>query len=98
MHRHSARCCSKRKTNRKLILIGDICGWIGAAIILAAYCLVSFEILNGGDLTYQAMNISGAGLMMILAIARSARPSIVVNAVWVIIGIIAVVNIISLVK
>ena len=97
-HKHSKNCCEKEKGNKKFILVGDICGWIGAAIVLTAYCLISFEILRGSDLIYQLMNIIGSGLMMVLAIARSARPSIVVNLVWIVIGFIAVVNLISLIK
>ena len=97
-HKHSAKCCKEKQTNKKLILVGDICGWVGAALILTAYCLISFEVLKGSDLSYQLMNIIGSGLMMVLAIARSARPSIVVNAVWIVIGIVAVVNLISILK
>jgi len=97
-HKHSAKCCAEEKVNKKFILVGDICGWVGAAIVLTAYCLISFEIVRGSDMLYQLMNIVGSGLMMVLAIARSARPSIVVNLVWIIIGVIAVVNLISLIK
>ena len=97
-HKHSAKCCLEKKTNKRFTLIGDICGWVGAAIILTAYCLISFGVLYGESATYQIMNIVGSGLMMVLAIARSARPSIVVNAVWMIVGVVAIVNLILLLK
>ena len=67
-------------------------------MVLVAYCLISFGILYGTDLYYQLLNIIGSGLMMILAIARSAKPSIVVNLVWAIIGIVTIVNLVLMLK
>lgn len=93
MHKHLKNTKNKKRS-KSFILFGDICGWIGAALILGAYVMVSFNALHGEDLTYQIMNIVGSGLMLILAVARSARPSIFVNTVWIIIGLVAIVNLI----
>jgi hypothetical protein len=83
------------KTNKKLLKIGDIFGWAGAFLLVLAYILISFGIVDNSTIWYQILNILGAGMLMFLGIVRRAVPSAFTNIVWVIIGIVAIVNILT---
>ncbi|WP_432827081.1 CBU_0592 family membrane protein [Dactylosporangium sp. CA-092794] len=61
-------------------------GWVGAALVLVAYALVSAKRLAGDGLPFQVMNIAGAVTLAVNSAASNAWPSVVVNVVWVGIG------------
>jgi hypothetical protein len=46
-------------------LLVNIIGWIGVALLLVAYWLVSSRRWSGDSLPYQALNVSGAGLLIV---------------------------------
>nr|MBA2380441.1 hypothetical protein [Blastocatellia bacterium] len=46
-------------------IILDGLGWIGAALILAAYGLVSFKRLAPDSMAYQGLNIAASILLLI---------------------------------
>ena len=60
----------------------DIEGWIGAAVILIAYFLISTKRLTGDSLAYQTMNLAGGLLLILNTIYYGAYPSSGVNLVW----------------
>ena len=95
MHRHLLHHHTASEKGKCWLLIGDITGWIGAFVLLGAYLLVSFDLIGAQSIAYQLMNIIGAVGLMILALARRATPSVFVNAIWIIIGLVAIVGIIS---
>jgi len=71
----------------------NLLGWYGALATLAAYFLVSFEIMGPRDLTYQALNLTGAiGLACICFYKRTYQP-LFVNIVWSTIAVFAILNI-----
>lgn len=73
---------------------GDAIGWIGTVLTLAAYFSISFGILHSRDLSYQILNLAGAlGLGTICYFRRTYQP-FVVNIIWGIIAILAILNII----
>ena len=76
-------------TERNLV---DIAGWIGVVAILIAYGLVSMKRMEGDSVRYQALNIIGAGLLIYNSYYFQAYPSVVVNLVWVIIGMYTMVH------
>jgi hypothetical protein len=67
----------------------DVIGWTGAALILAAYALLSSGKLSSASLTYHLMNILGAAGFVINSGWNGALPSAAMNVVWIGIGIYA---------
>jgi hypothetical protein len=67
----------------------EVVGWAGAALILAAYALLSEERLSGRSLVFQAMNVVGAAGFVINSTWHGALPSAALNVLWLLIGAIA---------
>ncbi len=77
------------------LIVARVIGWCGALMILAAYILVSFEVLSVKSAPYQVLNIIGAlGIIVISFYKRAYSPG-VLNIVWVVIATIALVRIIG---
>jgi hypothetical protein len=70
----------------------ELCGWIGAALILGAYSLLSLGKIKGPSRAYQAMNIAGAAGLVLNSAWNGAIPSAVLNIIWMGIGFYAVWN------
>ena len=68
-------------------LLVEAAGWLGAALILGSYLLLSSGRLEGRSRTYQAMNVVGAAGFIINSGAHGAIPSTVLNVIWAIIGL-----------
>ncbi|MEO8547945.1 MAG: hypothetical protein ABI422_06205 [Sphingomicrobium sp.] len=64
----------------------EAAGWIGAALILLAYLLLSMGKVTGQSLLYQGMNIVGAAGFIINGWWHGALPSAVLNVIWMLIG------------
>lgn len=67
----------------------DIAGWIGAALLLLAYALVSNRRLAGDSVRFQLLNLSGGVMLAANSAYHGALPSVAVNAVWIVIGLTA---------
>ena len=67
----------------------EVAGWAGAALILAAYALLSAGRLSGGSLLFQAMNVVGAAGFVINSTWHGALPSAALNVLWLLIGAVA---------
>ena len=67
----------------------DILGWLGVALFLVAYALVSTKKLEGDSVIYQAMNILGGVLLVTNSFYYHALPSVGVNVAWIGIAIFA---------
>jgi hypothetical protein len=65
----------------------DVVGWAGAALVLAAYGLVSTKRLDGDSVVYQLLNVIGAVGMLINTYVRGALPSAAVNLIWIGLGV-----------
>jgi hypothetical protein len=61
----------------------DLIGWTGAALVLIAYGLISVQWMDGNSFGYQALNVSGALMLVINSYYLGAYPSVGVNAAWV---------------
>ena len=68
------------------VIIGII-GWSGAAIILAAYLLLSAGRMTGQSRLYQWMNVVGAACFIVNSGYNGAMPSAALNVVWAAIGL-----------
>ena len=64
----------------------EVIGWSGAALIVAAYALLSAGKLNGHSKTYHLMNIAGAIGFVVNSGWNGALPSAALNVVWIAIG------------
>lgn len=64
----------------------DVLGWIGTALIVAAYALISANRLDGSSLLYQGMNIVGSVFVGANALYYGAYPSVGINVLWILIG------------
>ena len=64
-------------------LLVDLLGWLGAAILLVAYALVSLRRLEGNSPVYQALNLVGGALLIVNSFFYGAYPSVTVNLFWV---------------
>lgn len=70
-------------------IVVDVVGWLGAGCLLLAYALLSAGRLRA-RIGYQLLNLAGAvGLAVNTAYYR-AWPSVAVNLVWLVIGVLAV--------
>lgn len=67
----------------------EIIGWVGAALILGAYALLSANKLRAESVTYHLMNILGAAGFVINSGYNGALPSAVMNVIWIGIGVYA---------
>jgi hypothetical protein len=61
----------------------EIIGWVGAALILGAYALLSANRLRAESVTYHLMNILGAAGFVINSGYNGALPSAVMNVIWI---------------
>lgn len=64
------------------MLLIEIGGWIGAAVLLAAYFLVSRGKVKPQGYLFQGLNLSASLLLMINTWVNRAYPSAFVNLVW----------------
>lgn len=72
------------------ILFVEIAGWTGAALILAAYGLLTAGRLRAQSYAYQGMNVVGAIGFVINSGWNGAVPSTALNVVWPGIGLVAI--------
>jgi hypothetical protein len=72
--------------------MADVLGWIGAALLLSAYALLSFRKLSPQGLVYQGMNVVGSSLLAVNTGYHRAFPSTAVNVVWIFIAIAALLH------
>ena len=68
------------------VIVINVVGWIGMALLISAYGLVTTGRITGPSLTFQLMNLVGGGSLMVNSAYYSAWPSAALNAVWVVIG------------
>lgn len=73
----------------------EIIGWYGAAAIVGAYALVSFSLLKADSLPYQVLNGTGAIGIVIVSLRKNAYQPAVLNIIWVIIALAAIVRLAS---
>ncbi|MFI6731550.1 hypothetical protein ACIBI9_01370 [Nonomuraea sp. NPDC050451] len=67
-------------------------GWIGAALLLVGYVLVTQSRLPGDGATYQLMNLAGSLGLMVNSAYSAAWPSAGLNLIWAGIGVFALIK------
>ena len=72
------------------LLIIDILGWIGTAMLVAGYVLVSSQKVHGQSFLYQVLNLVGSVFLGINSFYHGAMPSVGINIMWIGIGLWAI--------
>ncbi len=70
------------------MIVINIVGWIGMALLISAYGLVTAGRIKGPDLTFQLMNLVGGVSLMANSAYYGAWPSAALNLVWMVIGVV----------
>jgi hypothetical protein len=66
----------------------NVVGWLGMALLISAYGLVTAGRLKGPDLTFQLMNLVGGVSLMANSAYYGAWPSAALILVWTVIGVV----------
>lgn len=69
--------------------IMEILGWLGAFFYILAYLLLTIGFLKSEGFTYHLLNVLGAVGLIINAVHFNDKPNVVVNLVWLVIGVLA---------
>lgn len=72
-----------------MILFVEVVGWLGAALILGAYALLTAGKIQAESVAYQGMNVVGAAGFVVNSGWNGAIPSAALNVVWAGIGLFA---------
>lgn len=64
------------------MLIITISGWIGMALILISYLLITTRQISPNTKTYQVINLVGAGGVVLDSVMNGAWPSAVFFIIW----------------
>ena len=73
--------------------LAEIAGWYGTAAILLAYTLVSFDIVMSDSVWFQLLNLTGALGIIVIALHKHVKQSVVLNVFWATVAIIALTKI-----
>ncbi|HVX47883.1 MAG TPA: hypothetical protein VHA05_00805 [Candidatus Saccharimonadales bacterium] len=68
-------------------MLYDVVGWVGAALILIAYFLVSTKKISPVSKSFQLLNLLGAVGIVVNSIHYRAFPSAGLNIAWTVIAI-----------
>ena len=74
------------------VILVNVLGWLGAASLLGAYGLVTAGRIVGTGTVFQLLNLAGGGLLMVNSAYYGAWPSVFLNFVWVVIGVVGLVR------
>lgn len=72
-------------------IVDEVIGWIGMSIILLAYVLISFGVLFPSSLLYQILNVIGSIGILYISFKKKAYQPAVLNVIWVIVALIAII-------
>ena len=70
------------------VIVINVVGWVGMALLISAYGLVTAGRLKGPDLRFQLMNLVGGVSLMANSAYYGAWPSAALNLVWMVIGVV----------
>jgi len=73
----------------------EILGWYGAVAIILAYVLVSFSIISPQSILFQILNGTGAVGIVIISLHKKAYQPAILNILWALVALIAIINILS---
>lgn len=83
---------TKQKNRSWRTNIIEALGWYGAAAVLLAYALVSFNIISPHGWAYQLLNFTGAVGVLVISYTKHAKQPALLNFVWAVIALIALIQ------
>ncbi len=78
--------------------IFTLVGFIGIAINLIAYAMLSSGRLKASEARYQLMNITGTVCILLSLVAQWNLPAFIANLAWLLIGLLSLARILWLAK
>lgn len=75
-----------------MAILIDSVGWVGSVMVVLAYALNMYKKMASDSVVYYLLNIVGSACLIVNTIYHHAIPSAVVNIIWVIIALIALVR------
>lgn len=81
-----------QKGRRLTGVVLDGAGWLGGIAVAVAYVLVATRRLSPDARTFQLLNIVGGVLLTFTTVYRHALPNTVINLVWIVFGVYAMVT------
>jgi hypothetical protein len=73
-------------------MVIEILGWLGSVMVILAYALNINKKLSSDSAAYYSLNITGSSLLIVNTLYHNAIPSTMVNVVWVLIAVVAILN------
>jgi hypothetical protein len=74
------------------VIVVNVLGWLGMALLIGAYGLVTAGRVHAAGLAFQLTNLFGGAFLMVNSAYYSAWPSAALNLVWVLIGTVGLVR------
>ena len=74
--------------------LAEIFGWVGAAVTVIAYALISFGVFDAANFLYQILNLTGAVGVAAVSIMKKIYQPATLEVIWAIIAGAALFNII----
>jgi len=63
-------------------IAAEISGWVGMALIVAAYFLISFKRIEAANRGYQLMNLFGAIGLGVNVFYQQSWPALALEIIW----------------
>lgn len=70
------------------VILVNVVGWVGMALLISAYALVTTGKLRGTGWRFQLMNLVGSASLLVNSAYYTAWPSAALNVVWVLVGLV----------
>lgn len=75
-----------------MVLIVDVLGYLGMALLLLAFTLLTLKKVRAEDWKYPLMNLIGAACVAINVGYYGSIPAAILNVAWFFIGLVGFVN------
>ena len=72
----------------------EFAGWAGVLSILLAYALLTFDVLSADQAAYHILNLVGGAGIIIDAVADKNYQPVVLNLIWAVIAVYAIVRVV----
>ena len=73
-------------------ILVEVVGWLGSSLVITAYFLNMQGLLPAHSPRYRWLNIIGSGCLIVLTMYHGALPAAAENAIWMAIGVVALVR------
>jgi hypothetical protein len=70
----------------------DLLGWVGVALILSAFTLTTFELINPEEIIYGLLNFTGALGIMVSSYAKKDFQPVILNIIWLLVAAMGIVR------